>query len=47
MKEGREARKNGRERVSPYENIATLRAFHVPWLRGYDAMNELMRPANH
>ena len=43
MKEGREARKEGRPRVSPYENITLLRAFHVPWLNGWDAMNDILR----
>ena len=48
MKEGREARKDGRARVSPYESIAMLRAFHIPWLRGWDAMDDILRRmANH
>ena len=34
MKEGREARKEGKPRVSPYEGIAMLKAFHRPWLNG-------------
>ena len=40
MKEGREARKEGKPRNSPYEGIKLLQAFHQPWLNGWDAMAE-------
>lgn len=40
--EGREARKEGKPRVSPYEGIAALRAWHQPWLNGWDAMDALI-----
>jgi hypothetical protein len=42
-REGREARKAGKPRVSPYINIPLLRAFHQPWLNGWDAMDEVLR----
>ena len=43
MKERREARKEGRRRLSPYEHIAMLKAFHIPWLNGWDAMDDILR----
>lgn len=42
MKEGREARKDGRPRKSPYEDIPALAAFHLPWLDGWDSMNTML-----
>ena len=42
-KEGREARKAGRPRKSPYENIPALKAFHQPWLDGWDTMERVER----
>lgn len=48
MQEGREARKDGRPRVSPYGEIPLLKAFHKPWLSGWDAMDKfLTRPVKH
>ena len=43
-REGREARKIGKPRISPYANIPMLIAFHQPWLDGWDAMDEIMNP---
>jgi hypothetical protein len=45
MKEGREARKEGKARKSPYEGIALLQAFHGPWLAGWDAMDSVLSEA--
>lgn len=37
--EGREARKRGEPRKSPYEGVEMLKHFHVPWLSGWDSMD--------
>lgn len=38
FREGREARRAGKERKSPYEGIGTLRSLHAAWLSGWDTM---------
>jgi hypothetical protein len=42
MQEGREARKAGEPRVSPYAGIALLQALSGPWLAGWDAMDSIL-----
>lgn len=42
-REGREARKDGRPRVSPYASIKLFRVFHESWLLGWDAMDDVLK----
>jgi hypothetical protein len=43
MKEGREARKEGRPRINPYAQIPAFRRFREPWFEGWDAMDAVLR----
>ncbi len=43
MKEGREARKEEKPRQSPYEKVQILKAFHQPWLNGWDGMDDILK----
>lgn len=40
--EGREARKAGKPRMSPYGKIKALRSWHRHWLEGWDAMDAVL-----
>jgi hypothetical protein len=42
MNEGREARKDGKPRLSPYDDVGRLHWAHMAWCDGWDAMHGIV-----